>query len=168
LLRRFAEVNGHSLQELLGDLMCRSINIDIAVKLVERGISFDDYQHNPDLLNEELPDGVVNIFDAYRARDEAVVMGRNVSGVEEIVAKELVPGQYSFKSRKSIFGMVAVAAMCVLSPFYGSSPSEKEEVTKSVYRNVACVEIEGELACNDKDAFGQSFGSYWDNRLNRK
>ncbi len=165
ILDRFAQKQGYSgLAEYLPTLHTWDIPVPIAAELVRRDISFSAYRCDPSLLEEErVPEGVVDIFEAYRARDERIAQARMQNLEERIPSPACIPPTpVRIKHPlRSVFygigaGVVAAFALMTLSTLQPDSRYLESELL----HDPLCTSIEGLYVCLDHSEQGAFFGSY--------
>jgi len=171
LLRRFAESNGHTLPDLLSYLEFLKIDVNIATKLIEKGIKFEDYIQDSSLIEEDLPEGVVSIFELYRKREEDFARReKHVEGLEKKV-EERVEIHERNSRRIWSYGLMAVAAgvLLFLSPVQKNEFNPYDGITPTfVYANKVCKDLDHQLVCSDIAPYGDGFESFWNAKMGKK
>jgi len=170
ILDRFAKKEGYAnFRDYLPTLQTWDISIPIAAECVRKGISFSEYKNNPSLLEDALPEGVIDIFDLYRAREERMAEQKTTTLEEKITATKATP----LPKREHLFhkvfygiasGLVAASALIGLSTFQ-ANPAHLES---ELLNDPLCTSIEGLYVCLDDAEHGPFFGSYWEYKTLRE
>ena len=160
ILDRYAQREGYSgLGEYMPYLQSLSLSVSVAAELVRKGISLSEHVGNPQLVKEELPEGVVDIFDLYRARDEHIAQER-IQALEERVVQPVPSSVKRGGLRTLLYAAVAALSLIELSHLPHKDDIPFSEA--SLIYDPLCSSVEGLYVCLDTSEHGQFFGSYWE------